>query len=71
MSRGELQRLTPHKFKNWEEGVEKILIHIEFPEHNVVDLAAEQATLFTSMTGKSLLLASDYKNHCRSLIPQT
>ena len=42
--------------------------HIGLPEHDAVDRAAQQATSFTNITDYSLLPATDYKNHYRSLI---
>ena len=42
--------------------------HIDFADHDEVDLAAKQATYFPSITDKSDLPAADYKNHYRSLI---
>ena len=42
--------------------------HIDFPEHDAVDLAAKQATCLPSITYKSDLPAADYKNYYRHLI---
>ena len=44
--------------------------HIGFPEHDAVDKAAKQATLFPHITDKTYLPVSDYKNHYRSHILQ-
>jgi len=44
--------------------------HIGFPEHNAVDYAAKQATLFCQMSNNSRIPAADYKNHYRSLALQ-
>ena len=44
--------------------------HIDLPEHDAVDRAAQQATRYTKITDHSLLPASDYRNYYRSLILQ-
>lgn len=45
--------------------------HIGLPEHDIVDHAAKQATLFPRVTDNIRLPVSDHKNHYRSLILQS
>jgi len=44
--------------------------HIGFPEHDAVDDAAEQATLFPQVSNRSRIPAADYKNHYGSFVLQ-